>query len=168
MTNTYCVYTVFRYSWWWTVDMSETCKSTLSNKFEKYCISLAFIIRLIRSFGGTWAWSKGFFFTLYKSNDTSKKYENIPHSRIPVIVPASPLPFRQHYFQVGFRHFIWPTGELEDAEDGVGYLVTITDRKGYLDVDWYAYEDTRIFLAINSSNVKRRVSLTRTYQLWSY
>jgi len=24
MTNTYCVYTVLRYSWWWTVDMSET------------------------------------------------------------------------------------------------------------------------------------------------
>ena len=26
MTNTYCVYTVLRYSWWWTVDMSETCR----------------------------------------------------------------------------------------------------------------------------------------------
>jgi len=26
MTNTYCVYTVSRYSWWWTVDMSETCR----------------------------------------------------------------------------------------------------------------------------------------------
>ena len=26
MTNTYCVYTVFRYSWWWTVDLSETCR----------------------------------------------------------------------------------------------------------------------------------------------
>jgi hypothetical protein len=26
MTNTYCVYTVFRYSWRWTVDMSETCR----------------------------------------------------------------------------------------------------------------------------------------------
>jgi hypothetical protein len=25
MTNTYCVYTVLRYSWWWTVDLSETC-----------------------------------------------------------------------------------------------------------------------------------------------
>ena len=24
MTNTYCVYTVLRYSWWWTVDLSET------------------------------------------------------------------------------------------------------------------------------------------------
>jgi hypothetical protein len=23
MTNTYCVYVVLRYSWWWTVDMSE-------------------------------------------------------------------------------------------------------------------------------------------------
>jgi hypothetical protein len=26
MTNTYCVYTVLRYSWWWTVDLSETCR----------------------------------------------------------------------------------------------------------------------------------------------
>jgi hypothetical protein len=26
MTNVYCVYTVSRYSWWWTVDMSETCR----------------------------------------------------------------------------------------------------------------------------------------------
>ena len=26
MTNTYCMYTVSRYSWWWTVDMSKTCR----------------------------------------------------------------------------------------------------------------------------------------------
>ena len=26
MTNIYCVYTVLRYSWWWTVDISETCR----------------------------------------------------------------------------------------------------------------------------------------------
>ena len=26
MTNTCCVYTVLRYSWWWTVGMSETCR----------------------------------------------------------------------------------------------------------------------------------------------
>ena len=26
MTNTYCLYTVMRYSWWWTVDLSETCR----------------------------------------------------------------------------------------------------------------------------------------------
>jgi len=26
MTNTYCVYTVLRYSWWWTLDLSETCR----------------------------------------------------------------------------------------------------------------------------------------------
>jgi len=26
MTNTYYVYTVLRYSWWWTVDLSETCR----------------------------------------------------------------------------------------------------------------------------------------------
>jgi hypothetical protein len=26
MTNTYCVYTVLRYSSWWTVDMSKTCR----------------------------------------------------------------------------------------------------------------------------------------------
>ena len=26
MTNTYCVCTVLRYSWWWTVDLSETCR----------------------------------------------------------------------------------------------------------------------------------------------
>jgi len=26
MTNTYCLYTVLRYSWWWTVDLSETCR----------------------------------------------------------------------------------------------------------------------------------------------
>ena len=26
MINTYCVYTVLRYSWWWTVELSETCR----------------------------------------------------------------------------------------------------------------------------------------------
>jgi len=26
MTNTYCVYAVLRYSWWWSVDLSETCR----------------------------------------------------------------------------------------------------------------------------------------------
>jgi hypothetical protein len=26
MTNTYCVYTVLRYSWSWAVDLSETCR----------------------------------------------------------------------------------------------------------------------------------------------
>jgi len=26
MANIYCVYTVLRYSWWWTVDISETCR----------------------------------------------------------------------------------------------------------------------------------------------
>ena len=26
MTNTYCAYTVLRYSWWWRVDLSETCR----------------------------------------------------------------------------------------------------------------------------------------------
>jgi hypothetical protein len=26
MTNTYCIYTVLRYSWWWTVDLTETCR----------------------------------------------------------------------------------------------------------------------------------------------
>ena len=26
MTNTYCVYTVLRYSWRWIVDLSETCR----------------------------------------------------------------------------------------------------------------------------------------------
>ena len=25
LSNNYCVYTVLRYSWWWTVDMSKTC-----------------------------------------------------------------------------------------------------------------------------------------------
>jgi len=35
MTNTYCVYTVLRYSWWWTVDFSETCRVLYQNKFEK-------------------------------------------------------------------------------------------------------------------------------------
>jgi len=26
ITSTYCVYTMLRYSWWWTVNMSETCR----------------------------------------------------------------------------------------------------------------------------------------------
>jgi hypothetical protein len=32
MKNTYCVYTVLRYSWWWTVDMSETCRVLYGKK----------------------------------------------------------------------------------------------------------------------------------------
>jgi len=42
MTNTYCVYTVSRYSWWRTVDTY----STSSNKFQKLWILLAFIIKI--------------------------------------------------------------------------------------------------------------------------
>jgi len=26
MTNTYCLYTVLSFSWWWTVDLSETSR----------------------------------------------------------------------------------------------------------------------------------------------
>jgi len=26
MANTYCVYKVLRYSWWWTADLSEKCR----------------------------------------------------------------------------------------------------------------------------------------------
>ena len=33
-------------AWWWTVDLSETCRFLYQNKFEKLCISLAFIIRI--------------------------------------------------------------------------------------------------------------------------
>ena len=33
-------------SWRWTVDLSETCRVLYQNKFEKQCISLAFIIRI--------------------------------------------------------------------------------------------------------------------------
>jgi hypothetical protein len=33
-------------SWWWTVDLPETCRALYQNKFEKLCISLAFIIRI--------------------------------------------------------------------------------------------------------------------------
>jgi hypothetical protein len=34
-------------SWWWTVDLSETYRVLHQNKFEKQCISLAFIIRIV-------------------------------------------------------------------------------------------------------------------------
>ena len=37
-------------SWWWTVDLSETCRVLYHNKFETKCISLAFIIRFWRTF----------------------------------------------------------------------------------------------------------------------
>jgi len=32
--------------WWWTVYLSETCRVLYQNKFEKWCISWAFIIRI--------------------------------------------------------------------------------------------------------------------------
>jgi len=33
-------------SWWWIVDLSETCRVLYQNKVEKKCILLAFIIRI--------------------------------------------------------------------------------------------------------------------------
>jgi hypothetical protein len=39
------VYTVLD-SWWWTVNLSETCRVLYQNKFEKQCISLVFIIKI--------------------------------------------------------------------------------------------------------------------------
>ena len=46
MTNTYCVYIVLRYSWWWTVDLSETCRVLYQINLGQLCISLAFIGRI--------------------------------------------------------------------------------------------------------------------------
>jgi len=40
------VYTVLD-SWWWTVNMSETCRVLYQNKFKKWCISLVFIMSII-------------------------------------------------------------------------------------------------------------------------
>jgi len=37
-------------SWGWTVDLSETCRVLYRNKFEKQCISLTFIIRMLMYF----------------------------------------------------------------------------------------------------------------------
>jgi len=52
ITNTYCcVYSVETPDGW-TVDLSETCRVLFQNKFEKQCISLAFIIRIYHD-----AWS---------------------------------------------------------------------------------------------------------------
>jgi len=45
MTNAYRMYTVLRYSWWWTVDLSETCR-VLYQINERLCISQTFIIRI--------------------------------------------------------------------------------------------------------------------------
>ena len=36
-------------SWWWTVDLSETCRVLYQNKSEKQCILLAFIIRITKN-----------------------------------------------------------------------------------------------------------------------
>jgi hypothetical protein len=33
-------------SWWWTVHLSQTCRVLYQNKVEKWCISLAFIIKI--------------------------------------------------------------------------------------------------------------------------
>jgi hypothetical protein len=50
MTNTYCVYTVSRYySWWWTVDLSETCRVLyqINLRNSAYCwLSLYECLRL--------------------------------------------------------------------------------------------------------------------------
>jgi len=34
MANTYCMYTVLRHSWWWTVDLSETCSVLIKQIWE--------------------------------------------------------------------------------------------------------------------------------------
>ena len=45
MTYTFAVCTV-KNSWWWTEELSETCKVSLQNKFEKLVHQVAFIIRI--------------------------------------------------------------------------------------------------------------------------
>ena len=47
MTKTYCCEYSIRDSWWWTVNLSKTCRVLYQNKFEKYCIFLAFIVRIV-------------------------------------------------------------------------------------------------------------------------
>jgi len=40
------MYTVLRYSWWWTVDLSETCRVLYQINLRHLCISLALILRI--------------------------------------------------------------------------------------------------------------------------
>jgi len=46
MTYTYCMYTVLRHSWWWTVDLSETCRVLYQINLRNKSILLAFIIKI--------------------------------------------------------------------------------------------------------------------------
>jgi hypothetical protein len=45
MTNISCVYTVLRYSWWWTVDLSETCRVLYQINLRKSVFLCLFFIR---------------------------------------------------------------------------------------------------------------------------
>ena len=45
MTYTIVVFTV-KNSWWWTEELSETCRLSLQNKFEKLVLLIHFVIRI--------------------------------------------------------------------------------------------------------------------------
>jgi hypothetical protein len=51
---TIAVYTV-KYSWWWTQELSETCRVSLQNKIKKLVYLVGFIIQnLVKNLGFFW------------------------------------------------------------------------------------------------------------------
>ena len=53
MTYTIAVCTV-KYSWWWTEELSETCRDSFQNKSEKLVHLIGFIIRNLSRCTVTW------------------------------------------------------------------------------------------------------------------
>ena len=54
--------------WWWTVDLSETCRVLYQTKFENLCILLAFIIRIYHD---AWSSESQIIFVFFFSNSCS-------------------------------------------------------------------------------------------------
>ena len=62
-----CVYSE-RNSWWWTEELSETCRVSFQNKFEKLVHLVGFIIRNFSRCAVTWMSKKFSFYLLYIIN----------------------------------------------------------------------------------------------------
>ena len=76
-------------SWWWIVDLSETYRVLHQNKFEKYCISLAFIIRIYHDPRSSECQIHSMMFTQQWNRLTTHFSERIPVITRRVIVYAT-------------------------------------------------------------------------------
>jgi len=92
MTYTIVVFAV-KNSWWWTEELSETCRVFSKNKFEKLAHLVGFIIRIYHDPPVTWTSSSCFLYFLKVSLSTERAWHFCVNSYLSQLrVGSNPRP----------------------------------------------------------------------------